>query len=195
MVIKLLVIQTLKMLKNITACETSGCAGLDKQLIAEMMSMSRHFGFIPKHPNIDVSGCLHPMLNLGAANSLIKMKKGKKLVINSAYRTIAQQFILWNNKSRCGMVAAFPGSSNHQSGLAIDIEDASYWRPYLEDLGWSWLGSFDAMHFDFAGESMKSLSIKAFQQLANKNGARLAVDGELGENTLFALRKAPEGGY
>lgn len=117
------------------------------------------------------------------------------MIVNSAYRTIAQQAILFQHfqNRQCGIrAAARPGLSNHNSGLGIDIEDAIGWRPYLEKNGWDWIGSFDPMHFDYVKpgcKDLKSLSIKAFQQLWNLNNPaqKIAEDGCWGLQTYQAL--------
>ena len=49
--------------------------------------------------------------------------------INSAFRTVAQQYLLyaWYKQGRCGIgLAATPGNSNHEQGLAVDIEDMQF---------------------------------------------------------------------
>jgi lysozyme family protein len=138
---------------------------------------------------------VHPYLSKKAEESLGKVVYTKNLYINSCYRTVAQQLILYQNAKMCGLVAAKPGTSNHQSGLAIDIEDSHYWADQLETLGWNKLGSFDDMHFDFNGINLQALSIKAFQILANKNNYVLTTDGTLGEKTFYALQHAPVEGF
>src|SRR5688572_30789096 len=58
--------------------------------------------------------------------AVVKANPGKTLTINSMLRTVAQQYLLWNwyQAGRCGIsLAAKPGNSNHESGLAIDIHE------------------------------------------------------------------------
>lgn len=45
------------------------------------------------------------------------------------------------------------GSSNHNGGLAIDIQDAYSWKTALENNGWEKLGDWDPMHYDYQGAS------------------------------------------
>ena len=82
----------------------------------------------------------------------------------------------------CGIQAAAPPPlSNHNSGLAIDIEDPGAWRPYLERHGWQWLGAWDPMHFDYTkgGVDLGGAQVLAFQQLWSKHNpeAPLVEDG------------------
>lgn len=44
--------------------------------------------------------------------------------VNSAFRTMAQQMTLWQAYLAGGNLAAEPGFSNHQNGIAVDIESA-----------------------------------------------------------------------
>lgn len=58
-------------------------------------------------------------------------KDGVSLRINSAYRSYAEQVVLWNQYGHDTSRVARPGTSNHQSGTAID---------FLNTPGsWSWL--------------------------------------------------------
>ena len=103
-------------------------------------------------------------------------------------------------RSECGIQAAAPPPfSNHNSGLAIDIEDASGWRPYLERHGWQWLGAWDPMHFDYAagGVDLGGAQVLAFQQLWNEHNpkAPLVEDGLWGPATAAAVERSPAAGF
>jgi hypothetical protein len=166
------------------------------QIIAELQVLTD--GGLTKIRHRDglvLAEVVHPYLSKDAESSLGKIKYTKNLYLNSCYRTVAQQMVLYQNANRCGLVAAKPGKSNHQSGLAIDINDSHYWMEQLESVGWNKLGSFDDMHFDFPGNNLQKLSVKAFQVLANKNNYSLTTDGELGAKTLYALSNAPVEGF
>ena len=63
--------------------------------------------------------------------------RGIPMKVNSAYRTIAQQLLLYNDRSNNSNPVAPPGTSNHQTGLAIDIEDPRGWESYLIRYGWN----------------------------------------------------------
>jgi hypothetical protein len=45
----------------------------------------------------------------------------------------------WSLTGACGIgLAAWPGTSNHESGLAVDLEPHATWRPRLEARGFHW---------------------------------------------------------
>ncbi|HEY9751326.1 MAG TPA: peptidoglycan-binding protein [Coleofasciculaceae cyanobacterium] len=133
--------------------------------------------------------------------------------VNSAYRALAQQFLLYNwwTSGRCTFQkVAQPGASYHQAGLAIDIQDPDGWRPYLERYGWQWFGPDDYPHFTYVGNG-RVLSIKlngqsidirntatlAFQRLWNRNNpsAQIAEDGDYGPTTESKLKVSPTNGF
>lgn len=89
--------------------------------------------------NVDCGPAVWPYLQLPAKKALAKAiaERGTLMVVNSAYRTIAQQQVLFNHfKGRkCGIPdAAIPPTSNHQSGLAIDIQDPFGWKPFWKGM-------------------------------------------------------------
>lgn len=183
-------------------CSTNGLSSLDQQLIAQIQKIAPGlllpFDCLAK---VTVNKPCHAFLQPCAIKALEKAiaHRGTELIVNSAYRTLAQQGVLFAHfqNRRCGIsAAARPGLSNHNSGLALDIEDAAGWRPYLERYGWDWIGSFDPMHFDFVGagaKDIRSISIKAFQQLWNLNNPsdRVLEDGQWGLQTYHALSQTP----
>lgn len=188
------------------SCSTSGVRALDLQLIAQIQKIAP--GLLVKFDHLPVNcgpGC-HPYLQAPAVKALEKvvaMRSGHRIRINSAYRTLAQQALLFAQyqQRRCGVVAAArPGQSNHNSGLALDVDEASAWRPTFERCGFDWIGSFDPMHFDFVGAGTKDLrwvSIKAFQQLWNLNHPkqRISEDGKWGEQTFTVLMRTTISGF
>jgi N-acetylmuramoyl-L-alanine amidase len=185
-------------------CGTSGVRSLDLQLISQLNQLHSNALVEFTDLNISCGSGVHAYLQPGAkqALSLAIKERGTRMTCNSAYRTLAQQQLLYTHykNDRCGIsAAAKPGYSNHNSGLAIDIEDALLWRPYLERHGWRWIGSFDPMHFDFksGGIDLRSLSIKAFQILWNANNpqTKLVEDGVYGPATEKALLLSPIDGF
>jgi hypothetical protein len=142
---------------------------------------------------------LQPQAKQGLQQAI--QERGIKMSINSAYRTIAQQILLYRCGSGCGYpVVAPPGKSNHQSGLAIDIKDPDDWQPFLEKYGWRRLGSFDPPHFDYVGEGTKdigSTAMLAIKKLWNKNhqNERIGEDGDYGSQTGNALNRSPAMGF
>jgi len=142
---------------------------------------------------------LQPQAKQGLQQAI--QERGIKMSINSAYRTIAQQILLYRCGSSCGYpVVDPPGKSNHQSGLAIDIKDPDDWQPFLEKYGWRRLGSFEPPHFDYVGEGTKdigSTAMLAIKKLWNKNhqNERIGEDGDYGSQTGDALNRSPAMGF
>ena len=191
--------------REITSCSTRVVRGLDQQIIAQMNRLVPNALVNFSSPRIRIGQAVWPFLQVAAKRKLDRAiaNRGKTLIVNSAYRTIAQQMILFQHSQtrRCGItLAALPGRSNHQSGLALDIEDNAGWRPFLEAQGWRWLGARDRVHFDFVGGGVRDIrgtAIKAFQQLWNQNnpGDRIGEDGVWGPNTAARLGKSPANGF
>lgn len=192
-------------LANYTDCGTAGLKALDLQLVKQMQIMAPgSLVDFRGDPNLKCGAAVHPFLTKSAKEALCKClaSTSKQMYINSAYRTIAQQYVLYNHYRsgrRCGIrAAARPGASNHNTGLAIDIEDAQGWRPILLKYGWKWIGAFDPMHFDYiGGKNISSVSIRAFQRLWNYNypDKKIAEDGVWGYSTEQALRSTNINGF
>lgn len=189
------------------SCSTASIKGISLQIIAEMNllipNVLVHFedlNVIPADNSVNL------YLQPAAKESLrraIQRQGGTPLKVTSAYRTIAQQFLLfsWSNKA-CGIgLAAKPSFSNHEDGLALDIPDFDVWRSPLEAEGWEWLGPRDEVHFTYMGtgvrEDIANIGVQAFQQLWNrKNPAdQIAVDGTWGGQTMARLNQCPAEGF
>lgn len=201
----------------INACDTGLIRGLNLQIIAVLNSIV---------PNIlvdftDIEGVVadgdqnNPFLQAAAKNSLkvavTERRKAEgnavKLIVNSAYRTVAQQYLInlqfQQVADRCGIQAvASPGSSNHESGLALDIQDPIGWEPFLKKHSYVWFGPGDRPHFDFrffaaTREDIGTLGIRAFQILWNKYNPtdQILVDGDFGPQTAARLRESPAEGF
>lgn len=190
------------------SCTTAAVKGLALQLVAEIQCL---------HPNALRSIANTPGLSLGdaaanvpflqppVADALVAAQKqrGTTMSINSGLRTIAQQYLLyrWYETGRCGIaLAAKPGSSNHESGLAVDVEDDEGWRAAMENHGFKWFGSADPVHYDYVASgaiALRGLSIKAFQRLWNENHPEdpISEDGTYGPDTETRLARAPVGGF
>ena len=189
-----------------TACSTSGAAALSEQLLAEVECMRPGtLASIAHVPGLHLAPGMLSKLNKGATSALRDAVAGSSLTLNSALRSTAQQYILyyWYEHGRCtGVVrlAARPGRSNHESGLAIDTSAYASWRSRLAARGFRWLGSSDPVHFDYGGAGavdIRGLAVKAFQRLWNRNhpGDRIAEDGAWGPMTAARMDRAPAGGF
>lgn len=156
-------------------------------------------------PGVSLGSATIPYLQAPAAAALRRAvaRRGGTLYINSALRTLPQQYLLhqWYLRGRCGIaLAARPGTSNHEGGLAIDIESQAAWRSALSSEAFAWLGPSDPVHFDFVGSGgidIRSLSVLAFQRLWNRNHPedRIAEDGSFGPSTEARLARAPGEGF
>lgn len=184
-------------------CSTSIAADLSEQLIEELNCVQPNLMANFSGSHVTLYSSVLPWLAPAAARDLkdATTARGSAIPISSAYRTLAQQYLLykWWRAGQCGIqVAAVPGSSNHQSGRAIDSPSYSTWRAALSAQGWRWLGSGDVVHFDhLASPDTASKSILAFQRLWNKNHTtgRLSEDSEWGPATESAMAQSPTTGF
>jgi len=126
---------------------------------------------------------------------------GTTLSVNSAYRTVVQQYLLyrWYQLGRCGITAAAaPGNSNHESGRAIDVGNYGDWTAILAGFGWNQTVPGDPVHFDHvASPDIRGTDVRAFQELWNLNHPDdpIAEDGVYGAITESRLRQAPAEGF
>lgn len=184
-------------------CDTNISSGLNNQLIEELNCIQSNLLVNFSGPNVRTYSSVLPFMEAGAKADLGRATTAKNdfITISSAYRTLSQQYLLykWWRAGGCGIqVAAVPGSSNHQSGRAIDTPNHTYWRTALGNAGWAWLGSSDVVHFDhLSSPNTASKSTLAFQRLWNKNHStgRLTEDGVWGPNTANAMASSPTSGF
>ncbi|HEY8080146.1 MAG TPA: M15 family metallopeptidase [Labilithrix sp.] len=190
----------------LSGCSTSAVSGLDDQIIAEVNCAIGGELAQVKASNFAKGAATNPFMETPARNALeaaLADKPGMTLDANSMLRTIAQQYLLyaWYQQGRCGIqLAAVPGSSNHETGLAVDVAEYDAWKPTLEAHGFKWFGSADVVHFDYVGAGSKDLrgeDVKAFQRLWNKNhpGDTIDVDGAYGPATESRIQQSPAAGF
>lgn len=206
------------LLSRCTECETSSVRGLDLQLIHQVNLIKPGLLVrINDIPQLELGSSVHPWVQKGMRDCLVRLFKQYPtltLKVNSAYRTIVGQALLFSHgeNDRCGIkIVSPPGRSNHNNASSFDIEN---WADdhedekgkvrsiidILEDFGFSWLGRRmnDKMHFD-CDEciDMRSISIKAFQLLHNLANPqdKLAIDGDYGQLVASRLRNAPIEGF
>lgn len=183
---------------DINSCpSTDILSGLNRQLIQKLNQLAP--GKLVSIQDLISNGKIDPLPSVlpfvGGPTAKARLlaainARGITLPLNSAFRTVAQQFLLRREfdfgPARCGMGAvAMPGNSNHESGLAIDIANPLSWKPFLEQFNWFWIGPFDPPHFDFVGGTdLRQLNVMAFQSLWNDNnpGDQLVVDGDFGSD-------------
>lgn len=188
------------------SCTTSVVKGLSTQLVEEMQCLRPGtFASIDKMSGVSLGAAVFSWLQTPARDALLAAQKQRNvtITINSALRTLPQQYLLyrWYKANRCGIgLAASPGKSNHESALAVDIEDNAAWRAAMALHEFDWFGAGDPVHFDFKGDKqidIGGLSVTAFQRLWNRNHPedRIDEDSEYGPATEERLAKAPVGGF
>lgn len=189
------------LLQDAPMSSTAVVNGLSQQLIYQLQLIVPDAFVSFFDLNVDLLDAAFPYVQTPAKQALQKaiQDRGQTMQVNSAYRTIAQQMLLYNDRFNNSNPVAPPGTSNHQTGLAIDIEDATGWEPYLMQYGWNPLPG-DPPHFDYIGGGtidLCSQSILAFQQLWNQNNPdeKIAEDGGFGSQTEDALNRSPAPGF
>jgi hypothetical protein len=181
--------------------------GLTRQIIAQAHCIDpRAFVAVPSRSNLVAGKQASLYLNASARDHLLAAldaHRDRVLTVNSALRSVAQQYLVsrWGAGKRCGVqLAALPGESNHETGLALDIKDPLSWKPALEAEGFKWMGSIDRVHFDYGGKGASPgsmIDIRAFQQLWNRNHPEdlIREHGRFDSATEQRLKKAPAAGF
>ncbi len=188
-------------------CDTNQVAGLAAQVAAQASCFAPGaYVPIPAQPNLDASGAEMAWLEQPAADALVaalSKNPGLGMQVNSALRTVVHQYMLskWADAGMCGIsLAASPGQSNHESGLALDVQQYGAWLGPLQNEGFHWLGNNDPWHFDYAGPGavdFRGTDVRAFQHLWNVNnpGDPIDEDGAYGPQTGARVAAAPAGGF
>jgi MYXO-CTERM domain-containing protein len=189
-----------------TSCTTTSVKGLSTQLVAEIQCMRPgSMKSIEGAAGLSLGSAVFPFLQTPAADALLVAQKarGTTMTINSALRTLPQQYLLysWYKAGRCGIsLAATPGNSNHEGAVAVDIDDSAGWRPSMIAAGFRWLGASDPVHYDYVGTDaidLGGLSVLAFQRLWNRNHPEdpIGEDGAYGTATSTRVARSPVGGF
>jgi len=188
-------------------CSTESVDGLSRQIIEQARCIKPNdFVALPKRPNLVMAAHVYPYLEVATRDHLLKAldaHTSATMTINSALRTVAQQYLVshWAASKICGVqLATPPGESNHEIGTALDIAEASKWRPALEAEEFHWLGTSDRVHFDYKGGTTTphvTTDVLAFQKLWNRNHKddAIAENGQYSPATEQRLKKAPPSGF
>src|SRR5919199_243410 len=98
---------------------TSIVNGLSQQLIYEITLSFPDALQSFDDLNVDLADAAFPFLQPSAKQALQRaiQERGVKMVVNSAFRTIAQQMLLYRDRDSNPNPVAAPGTSNHQKGL------------------------------------------------------------------------------
>lgn len=189
------------------SCSTSSVKGLSDQIIAQAACIEPDaFVKVPDLPNLTFNAGVFRYLEKPARDALVNVLNAHpnmNLGINSMLRSIAQQYLLyhWYQTGTCNIgLAAKPGNSNHESGLAFDTSDYNAWKSALTAGGFKWLGSSDPVHYDYVGAGAvdyRGTDVLAFQQLWNKNHPddKISEDGEWGPQTEGKMAASPAEGF
>ncbi len=188
-------------------CSTATVKGISQQIIDQAECFAPgSYAKMPAEPNLTLNGVEFAYLQQPARDALVSAlgsAPGTPLTVNSMLRTLPQQYVLynWYLNGQCNIaLAAKPGASNHETGLAIDVNQYTAWKSALTAHGFTWFGNADKVHFDYTGAGAvvyKGNDIRAFQQLWNKNnpGDVIGEDGVYGPQTGARLAKSPAGGF
>jgi hypothetical protein len=187
-----------------TGCSTEVVIELSRQIAAEVdCMMPGQLVELPADAGLVFTGAavLPYASEEGRADLLAAAAVGGTIEINSAYRTVAQQYLLfrWFEAGRCGITAAAePGESNHESGRAIDVANWPERVDVLEMHGWAQTVPGDEVHFDhLASPDIRGSDVHAFQRLWNANHPEDPIDedGAWGPATEERLAASPAEGF
>jgi MYXO-CTERM domain-containing protein len=186
-------------------CSTSVVLGLSRQISNEVTCLEPDaFTKFEEGNGIVFTGsAVLPYLSPAGKRDLedAVAAHGGQISINSAFRTLAQQYLLvqWHDQGRCGITAAAAvGSSNHESGRALDIGNWGDWVGALGNQGWAHTVPGDEVHFDHTSSpDLRGYDVLAFQRLWNRNHAddQIDEDGLYGPQTEDRLIRSPSGGF
>src|SRR5678815_1687168 len=185
------------------SCSTSIVKGLSLQIAREGECI-RPGALVPFSAGgnlVFTTNAVLPFLHSTARSDLKAEAVNHRVSLASGYRTLAQQYLLvrWNALNRCGITVTAPvGRSNHETGRAADLSNASSVISSMAAHHWAHDVAGDPPHFDhLSSPDNRGLDVRAFQRLWNRNhpGDLIAVDGDYGPQTESRLRQAPAGGF
>lgn len=179
-------------------CSTAGVEAVSRQLVDTQLCMfPGMFVNVAPHAGITLSETrLFTLAQAGTRDAMWTAARTTPLQINSMFRTLADQYVLYHSGA-CGL-AARPGSSNHETGTAVDLANWSAALRAMTAAGCRhpYPGN-DDVHFDCPGTDRRADSVRAFQRLWNTNNPsdRIAEDGAYGPMTEARLSRSPAGGF
>lgn len=189
------------------SCTTTSVKALSEQIVAQANCITPGaFVALDDAPNLVLGAAVFPYLEAPAKDALmaaVGANPGTTLTVNSMLRTVAQQYLLytWYLNGQCGIgLAAKPGASNHETGLAMDVSEYGTWDNILDGYGFAWFGAADPVHFDYVGPGAvdhKGTDVLAFQMLWNLNHPDDLIDedGAYGPQTESRLVMSPAEGF
>jgi hypothetical protein len=190
-----------------TACSTAVVLELSRQIAAEVdcLDPGQLVAFPEGNGIAFTGGAILPYVSEAARADLLDAVAaggGLTLELTSAYRTVAQQYLLyrWYQLGRCGIpIAAAPGASNHESGRAIDVRNWSAWVTLLGAHGWSHDVPGDDVPLRSRGVAgsarHRRAGLPAPVETATQPSQAIDEDGVWGPMTELAMRMAPAEGF
>jgi hypothetical protein len=184
-----------------SSCSTEVVRGIALQLVQEIECMKPGtLAPIDGIPNVHLTSVVFPYLQTPAANALRAAATHGNIAIDSALRTLPQQYLLyhWYKGGQCGIrLAARVGNSNHEQGVAVDVTNGA--ASAMGAGHFTWYGEADPLHWEYKArvEDLAGLSVRAFQRLWNRNNPHDTIDedGIYGSQTEGRLKKSPAGGF
>ena len=183
-----------------TSCTTSVVIGLSTQIADEIGCMSPG-SLVRFSTGSGITFTSNAVLPFLAPNAKTDLQAVGNVQLNSAFRTIAQQYLIvqWFNMGLCGITATAPvGQSNHESGRAVDLQNASSEITAMANHGWAHDVSGDPVHFDhLSSADISGKDTLAFQRLWNRNHPSdlISEDGIYGPQTESRLKQSPATGF
>lgn len=186
-----------------STCSTATVIGLSKQIADEVgCANPTSLTKFTAGGNLQItSNAVLPYLAENAKTDVMAVAQTRVVQINSAFRTVAQQYLLyqWYRQGRCGITAAAtPGTSNHESGRALDLANYSVLITAMANKGWAHDVPGDDVHFDhLSSPDIRGRDVLAFQRLWNRNHPTdlIAEDGDYGPSTESRIRMSPAEGF
>lgn len=199
---------------NEGTCETAQIATLSRQIYNNTACNSASSWANISITGIDITGsgvAQFPFLQKAARDALVNCVTAKRatvgadMVINSAVRVSSQQHLLyqWGNRNKCVGLVAVPGTSNHEAGLSVDVNNYQAWSASLQLYNFVPIGSSDPVHFDYTGTpninpgTAKTNDVKSFQALWNLNNPTdaIPVTGVYDAATGLRFDRSPASGF
>jgi D-alanyl-D-alanine carboxypeptidase len=171
-------------------------------IMADFSDLSR-LDFSANEPGRKVNTLLQKAAKDSLQKAIQDHPEKDPIFINSAYRTVAQQYFLYQLfLAGRGNGANKPGTSSHEDGLALDIDNHKEWKDALINNGWirPYLPK-EPWHFTFkAGtnsDELKKIGVEAFQELWNEKNPtdQIKIDGDFGKETKKRMNKSPSDGF
>ncbi|HEX5062729.1 MAG TPA: M15 family metallopeptidase [Kofleriaceae bacterium] len=188
-----------------SSCSTGDVLALSIQIADEVHCiMPGQLVAFEEGPAIMFTGsAVLPYVSSAARDALYAATSGSGnvLQVTSGFRTVVQQYLLyrWFQMGRCGITAAAdPGTSNHESGRALDVSNYNTWITALEANGWAHDVPGDPVHFDhLSSPDIRGADVLAFQRLWNRNAPDdpITEDGQYGPMTEERVKRAPAEGF